>query len=435
MESIRKLGDEIEDLWREENYDESVFPALAAAALRGADLPSRLADWDLVEWALDSGELPPQKDPQSRFGEPPITLYVGPRFHIDIYIWLEGTTAIHQHGFCGAFQVMMGSSIHSWYGFECSDAVNSFFQIGRMDLKQCELLERGAVQEIRPGSQYIHSLFHLDQLSMTLVVRTDKSALNLPQFSYHKPVLAVSPFFEHETTVKKLQLIAALFRARHPEIDRLVSKLLERSDLHTAFLILSTVHSWLRSDQLNQIFHVDGLKDRFAGFLEIASRRHGKRAEIFSAVFARIEIQNEIMRMRGVVSDPEHRFFLALLMNVDGRKLIFSLIKQRFPDRDPIEKILDWAFDLAETRVFGVNNSNALGIRDFDNFDLMILENILREKTADDIRTELASHYSSEDARGLIEKLAEREQRIREAVIFQPLFAPEPQTIAEARQG
>lgn len=435
MELIRKLGDEIEDLWRGHNYDESVFPAVAADALRRADLPSKVSSWEVVEWALAQNELPPQKDPRSAFGEPPITLYVGPRFYIDIYIWLEGTTAIHQHGFCGAFQVMMGSSIHSWYGFECSDAVNSFVQIGRIDLKLCELLELGAVQEIRPGSQYIHALFHLDQPSMTLVIRTDKSPLSLPQFSYHKPSLAVSPFFEHETTVKKLQLIAALFRARHTEVDRLVSNLLEHCDFHTTFLVLSTVQSWLHSDQLNQIFNIDGPKDRFAGFLEIASKRHGERAEVFSAVFQRMEIQNEIMRLRSVVTDPEHRFFIALLMNVEGRETIFSLIKQRFPEHEPIEKVLDWTFDLAETRVIGVNNANALGIRDFDNFDLMILENILRDKGRDEIRAELADRYSPEDARDLIEKLSERETRIRDAVIFQPLFAPGSQTIAEARRG
>ena len=95
-----------------------MLPAIAADALRRADLPSKLTAWDVVEWALKQEELPPQRDLHGNFADPPITIYSGPRFHIDVYFWFEGTTAIHQHAFCGAFQVLLGSSIHSWYEFE-----------------------------------------------------------------------------------------------------------------------------------------------------------------------------------------------------------------------------------------------------------------------------------------------------------------------------
>jgi hypothetical protein len=53
-----------------------------------------------------------------------------------------------------------------------------------MSLKVCELLNVGDVQEIQAGRQYIHSLFHLDQPSATIVIRTEKSPLYLPQFAY-----------------------------------------------------------------------------------------------------------------------------------------------------------------------------------------------------------------------------------------------------------
>jgi hypothetical protein len=376
----------------------------------------------VVEWTLAQSELPRQKDPHGRFGEPPITLFVAPRFHIDVYFWLEGTTTVHQHGFCGAFQVLLGSSIHSWYEFEKRDAVNSFCEIGDMSLKLCELLEIGAVQEIRPGRQYIHSLFHLDQPSVTIVIRTDKSPLFLPQFDYKKPYLAVDPFYEHETTSKKLQTIAALFRSHHPETDRLVNNVLASSDFHTSFLILSTVRSWLGADRLNQIFNISTPQNRFETFLKIVIERHGERGGILTDVFARMDRLEEILRLRSFVTNAEHRFFLALLLNVEGRENIFPLIKQRYPDADPVEKVLDWVFELSETRVMQTSASNALGIDGFDAFDLFIFENLLRDKTVGEMTESIKNDYPSDQAEHLVAALPERAKKLCEAVIFQPLF-------------
>jgi hypothetical protein len=50
-------------------------------------------------------------------------VYAGRRFYVEVVFWAEGTTAIHQHSFSGAFQVLVGSSIHTLYGFERGEAV------------------------------------------------------------------------------------------------------------------------------------------------------------------------------------------------------------------------------------------------------------------------------------------------------------------------
>ncbi len=272
MELFQTLGAEIESLWREKNYNEELLPAIAADALRRADLPSKLSAWDVVEWSLTQTELPPQRDVRANFGDPPITIYSGPRFHIDVYFWFDGTTATHQHGFCGAFQVLLGSSIHSWYEFERSEVINTFCEIGEIKLKLCELLDIGAVQEIQSGRRYIHSLFHLDQPSATIVVRTDRSPLDLPQFSYHKPSLAVDPFFEHDTTTKKLQAMSALIKANREDADRQIGEWLDASDLHTSFLILSQLRAQLRSNQLDRMFRPEAAGSRFDKFVDIAAR-------------------------------------------------------------------------------------------------------------------------------------------------------------------
>jgi hypothetical protein len=422
MELFKQVGEELEELWRAQNYNEAVFPALAAEALKKADLPAKVTPWEVVDWTLAQSELPRQKDPHGKFGDPPITLFVAPRFHIDVYFWFEGTTSIHQHGFCGAFQVFSGSSLHSWYEFEKRDAVNSFCEIGEMSLKLCELLEVGAVQEIRPGRRYIHSLFHLDQPSVTIVVRTDKSPLFLPQYDYRKPYLAVDPFYEHETTTKKLQTIGALFRSQVPETDRIVKDLLSNSDLHTSFLMLSTARGWLGNNQLDQIFNISAPKERFDGFLDVVRKCHGERGEVLASVFARMDRTDEIVRRRSFITNAEHRFFLALLMNLDGKENIFALIKQRYPSADPVEKVLDWVFELSETRVMAANSSNALGIDGFDAFDLFVFENLLRDKSTEEMKESIKTDYPADQAENLIAALPEKVEKLRKAVIFQPFF-------------
>ena len=421
MELFQKLGLEIEDAWRRQDYNEEIFPKLAADALCRAELPSKLSAWEVIEWTLSQSELPPQKDPNGNFGDPPITVFVAPRFYIDVYFWLNGTTAVHQHSFCGAFQVMLGSSLHSWYEFERSERINSFLETGDMSLKMCELLKVGDVKQIAAGRQYIHSLFHLDQPSATIVVRTEKSPMFLPQFSYHKPHIAVDPFFVHETTVKKLQSLGPLFQTEHPETDRLVSDLLETADFHTTFSILSTVHHHLGGSFLGNLFKLDGPAARFKKFLDIAVRRHGSKAERLLELFAHRDRVNELVRRRGYVTDAEHRFFFALLLNVDGRERILSLIKTRFPDADPLEKVLDWVHDLGKTRVVGVNTPNALGIENFDDVDLSILENLLRGKSDAEAVYAVKTEYGIEKMSAI--DVDGKLVRIRESVIFQPLLS------------
>jgi hypothetical protein len=418
MELFTKLGAQVEILWRDKNYDETVFPEIAAEALRAANLPAQVSAWEVIEWTMKQTVLPEQRDLPGNFGDPPITLYNSPRFHIDVYFWLEGTTAIHQHAFCGAFQVLMGSSIHSWYEFERSESVNTFTEIGNMNLKLCELLSVGDVQPINAGRQYIHGLFHLEQPSATIVVRTHKSPMFLPQFSYYKPHLAIDPFFEEANTTKKMQCVTAMIRAKFPKTDEFIADWLKVADFQTTFQILSTLRSYLRSNQVDQLFNLAAPQNRFDAFMEIVRERHGERANVFPKIFEHEDRLNEILRRRSFVTDPEHRFFLALLLNVDGRERIFSLIKERFPESEPLDKVLDWTYDLAQTRVLGENIPNALGIADFDDTDLFVLENLLQDKSPDEIQTNLATEYGAEN----VGNIPARIEKIKKSVIFQPLL-------------
>ena len=422
MELFQKLGAQIELLWREKNYDEELFPEIAARALEEADLPQKVSAWDVIDWTLRQTVLPEQRDLSARFADPPITLYNSPRFHVDVYFWLEGTTSIHQHGFCGAFQVLLGSSLHSWYDFECRAKVNIFTEIGDMKLKACRLLGVGDVQEIRAGRKYIHGLFHLDQPSATIVVRTHRSPLAMPQYNYEKPHLAIDPFFEEPATIKKLQALTALIRSNHPDTDARIVEWLETADFQTSFAILSKDKAYLGAGGIDHVFNLSDSQTRFEKFLEAARKRHGERAEVFPKIFRHQDKLTQILRQRALVTNPEHRFFLALLLNVEGRERIFSLVKERFPDADALEKILDWTYDLAQTKVFGSNMANALGVEDFDDLDLFVLESLLKNRTEAEMLEALQTDYATEATGETTRNLSAKAEKIRRAVIFEPLF-------------
>lgn len=423
MEVFQKLGREVEDLWREKNYDEEIFPVIAAHALRDFNLPEKVSAWDAIKWTLGETTLPEQRDLPGRFGDPPITLYNSPRFHIDIYFWLDGTTSIHQHGFCGAFQVLLGSSIHSSYEFEAKEIVNRFTELGDINLDDCELLKVGDVRKILAGKQFIHSLFHLDQPSATVVVRTHRNPLHLPQYDYKKPYLALDPFFEEPNLIKKLQTVTMVLRIKHPDADKMLAEMLETADFQTSFSILGNTRHLLQTGRIEQFFQVGSEENRLDKMFEIVKRRHGSLAESLLPIFAHQDKIGEIVNRRSYITNTEHRFFLALLLNVEGKERIISLIKERFPESEPIDKILDWTTELAQTKIFGSNLPNALGIADFNDFDSFVLEDLLKGLSLEEICENFLQDSPQEDAENVKKNLANKIEKLKNSVVLQPILA------------
>ncbi len=416
IELFNRLGDDIERAWSLADYDEIKLPAIAKAKLIEHDLPSKVTPWDVLAWTMSQPELPRQEDPNSNFGEPAITIYSGARFYVDVYFWYTGTTATHQHGFSGAFQVLAGSSIHSWYNFTSEDYVNVFMEFGRMELKVCELLSVGDVQEINPGRQYIHSLFHLDDPSVTIVVRTRKSPMFLPQYSYYKPHLALDPFYTQDSMTKKVQSMGALLKAKRPDADERIGEMIAASDIQQTFQLLQNLRTMLRTDKVKQMFNVENFDGRFASLFAIARKRHGERADKLLEVLERQERMMSIVQRRDYVTDPALRFFLAVILNADSRENIYKLIGQRYPEADPQEKALDWVFDLANTRVVGVEPPNALGIEGFGDIDVLILEEMLNGKDAAAIGETISSQG------GNAADLNERIDRIKDSPLLSALL-------------
>lgn len=343
---FEKLGRTVLERWREQNFSLEAFPELARIAIDEAP-PSENVDLEAMIYEFLSNDDQPYQS-QSGFGQPELVAFNDPRFYIQILFWMEGTTDIHQHEFSGAFHVMQGSSVHSEFGFEGAQSVTPHIRIGDLRMKKIELLETGRTVPITSGRECIHSLFHLDTPSVTVVVRTHHDPGTGPQYNYLPPHLAVDPVHADALTMRRKQLLDILESLDHPQYVELVGEMVESLDFERGF------HTLLHAmDRLQML----GAWELVLGAFQ---EKHGELAKGVPATLAEHLRRETISQMRYQVENPEHRFFLALLMNVQNRTDILALVSERYSEQSPVDTVLGWAEELMEVSDYGVSLLDAV---------------------------------------------------------------------------
>src|SRR5260221_1344167 len=242
MEFFQRLGSLVSRLWKERNYNEENFPEVASRGLSELPPHQHVSLWDVAKWGLTTEQLPSQADLDAKFGQPPLTVYSGRDFHIEVLFWVQGIPAIHQHSLSGAFHVMHGSSLHSLWDFELTEQVTTRLAFGRVSLKKAELLQKGDSRPIIAGERLIHSTFHLDRPSLTVVVRTLGEMDKLPQYSYLPPTIAYAQDHDIPSVQRRTQLLRMLLTSgRRAEYDEIMRHLLGTEDAYSVFqFLLST---------------------------------------------------------------------------------------------------------------------------------------------------------------------------------------------------
>ena len=360
---FEKLGRTVLERWRKQNFSLEAFPELARIAIDEAPPSKNVGLEEMIHEFLVNDEQPFQS--QSGFGQPELVAFNDPRFYIQILFWMEGTTEIHQHEFSGAFHVMQGSSVHSEFDFVGARSVTPHLRIGDLRMKQIELLESGRTVPITSGRECIHSLFHLDTPSVTVVVRTHHDPGTGPQYNYLPPHIAIDPIHTDALTMRRKQLLDVLETLDHPSYATRVREMVGSLDFERGFNTL--LHAMDRLQVL----------DEWEPVLATFQKRHGELAKGVPETLAESLRRDSISQMRYHIENPEHRFFLALLMSVQNRSDIHALITERFPDHSPIEMILGWAEELIEPADFGITILDAafpesLGVAIEAQFELLM---------------------------------------------------------------
>lgn len=329
-----KLGRDVLSRWQKADFSPERFPDIACAALKRTP-PSEQVDLPglIREFLLDD-EQPFQTS--SPFGQPELVVYDHPRFYIQILFWLEGTMDIHQHTFSGAFHVLSGSSLHSHFAFRKVDQITAHLRLGDLQILGADLLETGSTVPIHSGAACIHSLFHLDTPSLTVVVRTHNDPGTGPQYNYLPPHVAVDPFQSDHLTSRRKQLLDVLEGLGDDHYADLVQEMIGNLDLERGFFILQ-----------NAMPHLQNL-GRWDEVWSVFARRHGSRARKIAPTLDEIVWRDNLIGLRSSVTDADHRFFLALLLNVPQRKDILALVARRYGG-SPRETILRWVEELSDS--------------------------------------------------------------------------------------
>jgi hypothetical protein len=329
---FEQLGERVDRAWQAANYSHAAFPRLCAEALTAA-APASSVDLDRLFTDVFTGpRLPTQADLESEFGEPPLTLYWNERFHVTIDFWIDGTTAIHDHSFSGAFHVLAGGSIHTLFDFEPTETINEHLLVGRLKERQVERLRTGDTRVIE-GGKTIHSLFHLDRPSATIVIRTWRDPGAAPQFNYERGGLAWDTLYDRTQIKRRCDLIRLLSQTRPDQVARYGCEWLSSADFVTKVAGLSFCMHHLSPEE------GDGLLDRLAP-------TEPRLVELVTPLVREFRREAAIVRKRQAVTDPELRLFLAVLLNVHGREAALRFIREEFPARDPVEAVMQWCHAL-----------------------------------------------------------------------------------------
>jgi hypothetical protein len=324
---FRRLGLRIDRRWERVDYDEARFPGIAAAELAAAQIDLLTTVPEIADWVLKSRELPAQLDLEGRFGQPPITVFSAGRFLIQVLLWVDDLMAIHQHSFSGAFLQLAGCGLHIMYRFERHREVNRRLWLGDILRERVELLRPGDVRPIT--ASLAHANFHLDRPTATVVIRTYNDPPYRPDFYYRPPHVAFDPFSTNVTLVRKLQVLKFLLNIDPDAHDRSAAKLLGKTDLHTALLLLEQAAASIDDRRLE-------------GLLTAARARHGDAVNLITRVLCERGRQRALQRARSAIEDTDLRLLLALMMALGDRAAILDMVGKYYPGTDPVSVIDRW---------------------------------------------------------------------------------------------
>lgn len=329
-----ELGRTVLRRWKAERFSLARFPEIARAALDERPPAAHVDVAAFVREFLLNDEQALQT--QSGFGQPEIVAYHHPKFYVQVLFWMDGTTDIHQHAFSGAFHVWVGSSIHARYTFANAATITPHFQVGDVRLQSIELLATGRTEPIVAGDGFVHALFHLETPSVTVVVRTHNDPGTGPQLNYLPPHLALDPSVHDPLTARRTQLLDVLEELHDPSYVEIVLAMIAELDFAHGFAVLRHGMRHLRN--------VGAWDIVLASFQD----KHGRLADGIPATLDEVARRESIVDLRSTITEPEHRFFLALLLNVRTRADLLALVAERFPADPPLATVLRWIDELHE---------------------------------------------------------------------------------------
>lgn len=386
---------------------------VAAEQLMAFNPSAHITHDDLVDYVLGADTLCKQADLDGKFAEPPLSLYHGGEFDISALIWLDGTTSIHQHSFCGAFHVLAGSSIHSRYRFDANQLPKNLQPAiaGRLQLLDLEVLHTGDTRTITRGCELIHSLFHMDRPSVTIVIRTNTDDFaSEVQYDYRWPGLAHNPFQRHAPTTRKLQYLRMLRVLDETTVHTHLQRVLAKADLLLAYLLIS------------EQTRISADVQQARTLSDMCTALPANERELLAQAAHNDLLSRTVVDCRRKLHNPGHRYLLALLLNVFDRQDLLRLVQREFRVTDPVDQVMTWIAEMTgNTERF----SNLIGL-DFNATELQMLAGMFRGEGLSALLTRFSDRYGYVEVAKQRENLLALFTALKNCAMFHHIFADLP---------
>ncbi len=340
-----QLGASVSRGWSERGRRPEELSAVATSTLLEMPPGPEVGAVAILEHALQSPDLPAKQSSLSDiFGQPPLVLFSAPDFFVQALTWIDGTTDVHQHGFDGAFAVAEGASLHVPYHFDLDETVaEQHLVAGDLAMGEPEILRPGAVRSIEAGFGFIHALFHLEQPTVTIVVRNDSSGLPYPQYTYLQPGLGFDKLWTDLRVGKRLQALGAIRRIA-PEVARAATA-----------EVMVAAPPWVAFLALRDTVARMGWTDQVAELVAALAPRVGAVGELLGPALRAEVMQGNVLARRGLLSERHHRTFLALLANLPDRTSVKTVLDSLYPGGKPERLVLEWVLELASSQYRGIS--------------------------------------------------------------------------------
>ncbi len=333
-----ELGREVLARWKRENFSLAAFPEIARAALEERPPAVHVDLAGLVRDFLLEDEQPFQTS--SGFGQPELVVFDDPRFYIQLLFWLDGTTQIHQHEFFRG--VSRDGGVEPAFGIRLREHAGGY---GALSRGRSVAGAHGTPRDrqhraIVSGGGCIHSLFHLETPSLTVVVRTHSD----PGTGRNSPTC---------------RRTSRWIRSSPTRSRRAARNSSTCSSARAIRLRRARARDGRRVGFRARVFHF-AKRPRASA----QPRRMGRDArdilreargagDVVEPTLDEIVWRDTLVGLRSSVEEVEHRFFLALLLNVRSRAELLTFVARRFAG-DPVETVLRWVEELMVESEAGV---------------------------------------------------------------------------------
>jgi hypothetical protein len=140
--------------------------------------------------------------------------------------------------------------------------------------------------------------------------------------------------------MRRKQLLDVLERTGSADYADLVAEMVRDLDFERGFFILQ-----------NCIGHL-GILGEWDRIWSLFEKKHGSLAAPLVPTFREIIRRDALTSLRSSIGDVEHRFFLALLLNVGTREEILRMIRRKYRGT-PLATITRWARELIQNSESG----------------------------------------------------------------------------------